>query len=209
MRRGERRGAGPMRTRGRQGAQGRPAHSRPEGGCEAHPVRQRSHGRRPEQCRHRQDHHAQARRRAAGKEGMHGPLPRAFGFARPHARRRGRHRERDPATVPRPLRRRRQRADDEEGREGDACSVREDRVRGRRGLARIHSAARNLFRIADGLRPRGALVGVAKQLDAVDAGKPFAQLQKAGMDEITRKRDPMLKEAVEASLEGDVANGLR
>ena len=71
--------------------------------------------------------------------------------------------------------------------------------------------ARNLLRIADALRiPRVVLVGDAKQLDAVDAGKPFAQLQKAGMptavmDEILRQRDPALKEAVEASLAGDVA----
>ena len=71
--------------------------------------------------------------------------------------------------------------------------------------------ARNLLRIADALRiPRVVLVGDAKQLDAVDAGKPFAQLQAAGMktavmDEIMRQRDPALKEAVEASLAGDVA----
>ena len=56
--------------------------------------------------------------------------------------------------------------------------------------------------------PRVVLVGDAKQLDAVDAGKPFAQLQGAGMktavmDEIMRQRDPALKEAVEASLAGD------
>ena len=54
------------------------------------------------------------------------------------------------------------------------------------------------------------MVGDAKQLDAVDAGKPFAQLQAAGMqtatmDEIMRQRDPALKEAVEASLKGDIA----
>ena len=53
------------------------------------------------------------------------------------------------------------------------------------------------------------LVGDARQLDAVDAGKPFAQLQAAGMktavmDEIMRQRDPDLKEAVEASLAGDI-----
>ena len=47
------------------------------------------------------------------------------------------------------------------------------------------------------------------QLDAVDAGKPFAQLQRAGMttavmDEILRQKDPELLEAVEASLAGDV-----
>ena len=71
--------------------------------------------------------------------------------------------------------------------------------------------ARDLLRIASELRiPRVVLVGDAKQLDAVDAGKPFAQLQAAGMqtatmDEIMRQRDPALKEAVEASLKGDIA----
>jgi len=70
--------------------------------------------------------------------------------------------------------------------------------------------ARDLLRIANALRiPRVVLVGDAKQLDAVDAGKPFAQLQAAGMrtatmDEIMRQRDPALKEAVEASLKGDI-----
>ena len=65
--------------------------------------------------------------------------------------------------------------------------------------------ARYLLRIAHTLRPRVVLVGDAKQLDAVDADKPFAQLQKAGMDESMRQRDPALKVAVEASLAGDVA----
>ena len=71
--------------------------------------------------------------------------------------------------------------------------------------------ARDLLRIADRLRiPRVVLVGDEKQLDAVDAGKPFAQLQVAGMktalmDQIMRQRDPALKEAVEASLAGDIA----
>ena len=70
--------------------------------------------------------------------------------------------------------------------------------------------ARDLLRIANTLRiPRVVLVGDEKQLDAVDAGKPFAQLQGAGMktavmDEIMRQREPALKEAVEASLAGDV-----
>ncbi len=69
---------------------------------------------------------------------------------------------------------------------------------------------RDLLRIADALRiPRVVLVGDAKQLDAVDAGKPFAQLQAAGMktavmDEIMRQRDPDLKQAVEASLAGEI-----
>ena len=69
---------------------------------------------------------------------------------------------------------------------------------------------RDLLRIANEIRiPRVVLVGDAKQLDAVDAGKPFAQLQAAGMktatmDEIMRQRDPALKEAVVASLKGDI-----
>ena len=55
---------------------------------------------------------------------------------------------------------------------------------------------RELLKITDVLRlPRVVLVGDAKQLDAVDAGKPFAQLQGAGMKtavmkEIMRQRDP-------------------
>ena len=69
--------------------------------------------------------------------------------------------------------------------------------------------ARDLLRIANELRiPRVVLVGDAKQLDAVDAGKPFAQLQAAGMKTATmdemRQRDPALKEAVEASLKGEI-----
>ena len=61
---------------------------------------------------------------------------------------------------------------------------------------------RDLLRIASELSiPRVVLVGDAKQLDAVDAGKPFAQLQRAGMqnavmDEIMRQRAPALKEVV-------------
>ena len=69
---------------------------------------------------------------------------------------------------------------------------------------------RDLLRIANTLRiPRVVLVGDSKQLDAVDAGKPFAQLQQGGMktavmDEIMRQRDPDLKAAVEASLAGEI-----
>ena len=70
--------------------------------------------------------------------------------------------------------------------------------------------ARDLLRIANALRiPRVVLVGDEKQLDAVDAGKPFAQLQRAGMqtavmDEILRQKDQALKEAVRASLAGEI-----
>ena len=70
--------------------------------------------------------------------------------------------------------------------------------------------ARDLLRIAGELRmPKLVLVGDAKQLEAVDAGKPFAQLQAAGlktavMDEILRQRDPDLKATVEATLAGEI-----
>ena len=69
---------------------------------------------------------------------------------------------------------------------------------------------RNLLRIATTLRlPRVVLVGDEKQLGAVEAGKPFAQLKAAGMatavmDDIVRQRDAELKAAVKASLTGDV-----
>ena len=70
--------------------------------------------------------------------------------------------------------------------------------------------ARDLLRIAGALRiPKLVLVVDARQLEAVDAGKPFAQLQAAGMktalmDEILRQRDPDLRAAVEASIAGDI-----
>ena len=69
---------------------------------------------------------------------------------------------------------------------------------------------RNLLRIATALRlPRVVLVGDEKQLGAVEAGKPFAQLRAAGMttavmEDILRQRDAELKAAVRASLTGDV-----
>ena len=56
---------------------------------------------------------------------------------------------------------------------------------------------------------RVLLVGDVRQHEAVDAGRPFAQLQEAGMhtiklDEILRQRDPELKEAVELLARGHV-----
>ena len=69
---------------------------------------------------------------------------------------------------------------------------------------------RDLLRIATTLRvPRVALVGDERQLGAVEAGKPFAQLKAAGMetavmDDIVRQRDAELQAAVRASLQGDV-----
>ncbi|MDE0035825.1 MAG: AAA family ATPase [Deltaproteobacteria bacterium] len=69
---------------------------------------------------------------------------------------------------------------------------------------------RGLLRAATALRvPRVVLVGDEKQLGAVEAGKPFEQLRRAGMktavmDEILRQRDRDLREAVRAGLAGEV-----
>ena len=69
---------------------------------------------------------------------------------------------------------------------------------------------RGLLRIATALRlPRVVLMGDEKQLDGVEAGKPFAQLKSAGMetavmDEILRQRDTDLRDAVRAGLAGEV-----
>jgi len=56
---------------------------------------------------------------------------------------------------------------------------------------------------------RVLLVGDTRQHEAVEAGRPFAQLREAGMktvrlDQILRQRDPELKEAVEQLARGDV-----
>jgi ATP-dependent exoDNAse (exonuclease V) alpha subunit len=57
-------------------------------------------------------------------------------------------------------------------------------------------------------------VGDSKQLDAVDAGKPFEQLQAAGMktatmDRIMRQREPDLKAAVQATLKGEIGRAFQ
>ena len=56
---------------------------------------------------------------------------------------------------------------------------------------------------------RVLLVGDTRQHESVEAGRPFAQLQEAGMktvrlDQILRQRDPELKEAVEQLSRGEV-----
>ena len=60
---------------------------------------------------------------------------------------------------------------------------------------------------------RLVLMGDRKQLGAVDAGKPFALLQKAGiaradMNTNLRARDPVVREAQAAAQKGDVKNAL-
>ena len=103
-----------------------------------------------------------------------------------------------------------------EGR-GTARSVREMRKTHAKTILVVDESSlasseqmRGLLRIATALRlPRVVLVDDEKQLDGVEAGKPFAQLQRAGMttaamEEILRQRDTELKEAVRASLAGEV-----
>lgn len=57
---------------------------------------------------------------------------------------------------------------------------------------------------------RVVLVGDTSQLQSVEAGKPFAQLQANGMrtcvvSEIQRQKNPLLKQAVEMAVDGQVA----
>lgn len=64
-----------------------------------------------------------------------------------------------------------------------------------------------------GARDRVVLVGDIRQHQAVEAGRPFEQLQEAGMstarlDQIIRQKDPDLKAAVEHLARGNVAAGI-
>jgi ATP-dependent exoDNAse (exonuclease V) alpha subunit len=57
------------------------------------------------------------------------------------------------------------------------------------------------------------LVGDVRQHQAVDAGRPYEQLQQAGMqtarlDEILRQKDPALKETVERLARGEVRDAI-
>jgi len=64
-----------------------------------------------------------------------------------------------------------------------------------------------------GSHDRVLLIGDTRQHQGVEAGRPFEQLQQAGMrtahlDEIVRQKDPALKSAVEALAKGDVSGAL-
>jgi len=64
-----------------------------------------------------------------------------------------------------------------------------------------------------GAQDRVLLVGDIRQHQAVDAGKPFEQLQQAGMqtaqlDQIVRQKDPALLRAVEYLARADIAAGI-
>ncbi|MCE4538234.1 conjugative relaxase [Pelomonas sp. P7] len=70
-----------------------------------------------------------------------------------------------------------------------------------------------LLKAADQAGARVLLVGDTQQLKAVQAGRPFAQLQQAGMacaqlQEIQRQQEPELKRAVELAATGDAAGSL-
>jgi ATP-dependent exoDNAse (exonuclease V) alpha subunit len=60
---------------------------------------------------------------------------------------------------------------------------------------------------------RVLLVGDTRQHESIEAGRPFAQLQEAGMrtvklNQILRQRDPELKQAVEQPARGEVADAI-
>lgn len=64
-----------------------------------------------------------------------------------------------------------------------------------------------------GTQDRVLLIGDTRQHQGVEAGRPFEQLQQAGMriahlDEIVRQKDPALKAAVESLAKGDVSGAL-
>ena len=73
------------------------------------------------------------------------------------------------------------------------------------------ASTRQMHQFVERLHPndRVLLVGDTRQHEAVEAGRPFAQLQEAGMrtaklEEIVRQRDPELKQAVEQLAQGQV-----
>lgn len=66
-----------------------------------------------------------------------------------------------------------------------------------------------ILRAAQEARCRVVLVGDTAQLQAVEAGKPFTQLQAAGMTtalvgQIQRQKNPLLREAVEYAVNGQI-----
>ena len=71
----------------------------------------------------------------------------------------------------------------------------------------------NEFLIRLNHRDRVIFVGDTRQHQGVEAGKPFEQLQQAGMhttqlDQILRQKDPLLKEAVEQLARGEVREAI-
>ena len=78
-------------------------------------------------------------------------------------------------------------------------------------LASTNQVREFLARLAP--QDRVLLIGDTRQHQGVEAGRPFEQLQQAGMrtahlDEIVRQKDPSLKSAVESLAKGDVSGAL-
>jgi conjugative relaxase-like TrwC/TraI family protein len=78
-------------------------------------------------------------------------------------------------------------------------------------LASTNQMREFLFRLAP--KDRVLLIGDTRQHQGVEAGRPFEQLQEAGMrtaklDEIVRQKDPALKSAVELLATGQVSSAL-
>jgi ATP-dependent exoDNAse (exonuclease V) alpha subunit len=78
------------------------------------------------------------------------------------------------------------------------------------------ASTRQVHEFLDRLHPndRVLLVGDRRQHEAVEAGRPFAQLQDAGMktvklEEIVRQKDPELKHVVEQLARGEVREAIR
>lgn len=70
-----------------------------------------------------------------------------------------------------------------------------------------------LLRVVEKAQARLVMIGDTKQLLAIEAGKPFAQLQAAGMQtaritEIQRQKDPMLRQAVHEAAQGRIPPSL-
>jgi len=78
------------------------------------------------------------------------------------------------------------------------------------------ASTRQVHEFMDRLHPndRVLLVGDRRQHEAVEAGRPFAQLQDAGMktvklEEIVRQKDPELKQVVEQLARGEVQQAIQ
>jgi conjugative relaxase-like TrwC/TraI family protein len=78
------------------------------------------------------------------------------------------------------------------------------------------ASTRQVHEFVNRLHPndRVLLVGDRRQHEAVEAGRPFAQLQDAGMktvklEEIVRQKDPELKQVVEQLARGDVREAIQ
>ena len=78
------------------------------------------------------------------------------------------------------------------------------------------ASTRQVLAFLDRLHPndRVLLVGDRRQHEAVEAGRPFAQLQDAGMktvklEEIVRQKDPELKQVVEQLARGEVREAIQ